>query len=579
MAKFDLIIRNGMVHDGTGSAPRKADIAIKADRIAAIGVIEGDATQTIDARGLLVTPGFVDVHTHYDGQSTWEHRLAPSSFHGVTSVVMGNCGVGFAPCKPDQRDMLVKVMEGVEDVPEVVMTEGLPWNWETFPQYLDALESRNYDMDIAAQLPHSALRVYVMGERAATHEPPTAQDLKRMRELTREAIEAGALGVTTSRNMLHRTKAGELAPSLFSEEAELGALAEGLKDAGKGVMQIIPAPMGDAESEFALMRRLAERSGRPLSYSLIQMPAGDPQAWQKSLKALSEAANDGLEMRAQVAPRPVGMFYGLELSFHPFAYHPSYKAIRDLPLAERVRRMQDPHFRAQLLSEQAEDTNPVNLKTVKAFQFAYAWQNEPNYEPRPEQRMDRLAEAAGVSVEEFAYDLLIANGGAGIFYLPGANYRDGNLKAVREMLGHPQSVVGLADGGAHYGMICDASFPTYFLTRWARDAAPEERIDLPKAIAALTSEPARLAGLLDRGRIAVGLKADLNLIDFDRLKVHVPSVAHDLPAGGRRLRQTAEGYVATLVSGVVTYRDGQPTGALPGKLVRGPQSAPQAMAA
>jgi N-acyl-D-amino-acid deacylase len=579
MARYDLIIRNGIVHDGLGNAPRRTDLAIRDGKIAAIGAIDGTAPQEIDASGLLVTPGFVDVHTHYDGQSTWENRLAPSCFHGVTSVVMGNCGVGFAPCKPDQRDMLVKVMEGVEDVPEVVMTEGLPWNWETFPQYLDALEARRFDMDIAAQLPHSALRVYVMGERAATQEPPTAEDLRRMRDLTREAIEAGALGVTTSRNMLHRTKAGELAPSLFSEEEELGALAEGLKDAGKGVLQIIPAPMGDAESEFAIMRRLAERSGRPLSYSLIQMPAGDPMAWKKSLDALSQAAQDGLEMRAQVAPRPVGMFYGLELSFHPFAYHPSYKAIRDLPLADRVRRMQDPHFRAQLLSEQAEDTNPVNLKTVKAFQFSYAWHDEPNYEPQPHQRIDRLADAAGLSVEEYAYDLLIARDGTGIFYLPGANYRDGNLKAVREMLGHPQAVVGLADGGAHYGMICDASFPTFFLTRWARDAAPQERIDLPKAIAALTSEPARLAGLLDRGRIAVGMKADLNVIDFDRLKVHVPTVAHDLPAGGRRMRQTAEGYVATVVSGVVTYQNGQPTGALPGRLVRGPQAEPQSLAA
>jgi len=578
MARYDLIIRNGIVHDGLGSPPRRTDVAILDGKIAAVGAIEGGAAQEIDASGLLVTPGFVDVHTHYDGQSTWEQQLAPSCFHGVTSVVMGNCGVGFAPCKPDQRDMLVKVMEGVEDVPEVVMTEGLPWNWETFPEYLDALEARQFDMDIAAQLPHSALRVYVMGERAATQEAPTAQDLQRMRELTREAIQAGALGVTTSRNMLHRTKAGELAPSLFSEEEELAALAEGLKDAGKGVLQIIPAPMGDAESEFAIMRRLAERSGRPLSYSLIQMPAGDPLAWKKSLNALSQAAQDGLDMRAQVAPRPVGMFYGLELSFHPFAYHPSYKAIRDLPLAERVRRMQDPYFRAQLLSEQAEDTNPVNLKTVKAFQFSYAWQDEPNYEPQPHQRMDRLAQAAGVSVEEYAYDLLIAQGGTGIFYLPGANYRDGNLKAVREMLGHPQAVVGLADGGAHYGMICDASFPTFFLARWARDADPQERIDLPKAIAALTSEPARLAGLMDRGQIAVGMKADLNIIDFDRLKVHVPTVTHDLPAGGRRMRQTAEGYVATLVSGVVTYRDGKATGALPGRLVRGPQ-APMPLAA
>jgi N-acyl-D-aspartate/D-glutamate deacylase len=578
MADYDLILRGGTVHDGLGGAPRVADVAVKAGRIAAIGAVAGTAAEEIDARGLLVTPGFVDVHTHFDGQATWEHRLAPSSGHGVTSVVMGNCGVGFAPCKPGQRDMLVKVMEGVEDVPEVVMAEGLPWNWETFPEYLDALEARRFDVDVAAQLPHSALRVYVMGERAAASEPPSAEDLARMRALTAEAIRAGALGVSTSRNMLHRTKAGELAPSLFSEEDELAALADGLKDAGTGVFQIIPAPMGDAASEFALMRRIAERSGRPLSYSLIQMPTGDENAFRISLAALDEAANDGLQMRAQVAPRPVGMFYGLDLSFHPFAFHPSYKAIKDLPLAERVARMKDPAFRARLLSEQPEDTNPVNLKTVKAFQFSFPWSDEPDYEPDLAQTIGRRARAAGQTVEEYAYDLLLADEGRAVFYQPAANYRDGNLEAVREMLDHPRTVVGLADGGAHYGMICDASFPTYFLVRWARDAAPSERIPLPKAIAALTSEPAALAGLEDRGRIAIGCKADLNLIDFERLKLHVPTVAYDLPAGGRRMRQLADGYVATIVSGVVTYRNGQPTGELPGRLVRGARRA-EAMAA
>jgi N-acyl-D-amino-acid deacylase len=569
MADYDLIIRGGSVHDGLGSPARIADVAVKDGRIAAIGKVDGSAAEEIDARGLLVTPGFVDVHTHYDGQATWEHRLVPSSGHGVTSVVMGNCGVGFAPCRPAQRELLVKVMEGVEDVPEVVMAEGLPWNWETFPEYLDALEARAFDVDVAAQLPHSALRVYVMGERAATHEPPSAADLAAMRQLTAQAVRAGALGVTTSRNMMHRTKAGAPSPSLYSDEDELGALADGLKDAGRGVFQIIPAPMGDAVSEFALMRRLAERSGRPLSYSLIQMPTGDRDAWRKSLAALSDAARAGLPIRAQVAPRPVGMFYGLDLSFHPFAYHPSFKAIRHLPLADKVARLRDPALRARLLAEQAEDSNPVNLKTVKSFQYSYVWGAQADYEPDLADRIDRRAEAAGLSIEEFAYDLLLADEGRAIFYQPGANYRDGNLSAVREMLGHPQAVVGLADGGAHYGMICDASFPTYFLARWARDADAAQRIPLPQAIAALTSQPAALAGLADRGHLAVGRKADINLIDLDRLKVHVPTVAHDLPAGGRRMHQRADGYVATLVSGQVTQRNGEPTGALPGRLVRG----------
>ena len=568
MADFDLILRGGTVHDGLGSPARVADVAVKDGRIAAIGSVAGTAVEEIDARGLLVTPGFVDVHTHYDGQATWSQRLQPSSGHGVTSVVMGNCGVGFAPCRPDERNLLVQVMEGVEDVPEVVMTAGLPWNWETFPEYLDALAQRQFDVDVAAQLPHSALRVYVMGARAAGGEP-TADDLAAMRRLTAQAMAAGALGVTTSRNLMHRTKAGALAPSLHSDEDELGALADGLKDAGCGVFQLIPAPMGDADDEFALMRRLAERSGRPLSYTLIQMPTGDRDAWRKSLAALSQAAADGLPMRAQVAPRPVGMFYGLDLSFHAFAYHPSYKAIAHLPLAERVARLRDPAMRARLLTEQPEDTNPVNLKTVKSFQYSYAWGSDADYEPDLSQRLDRLADAAGQSIEAFTYDLLLADDGRAMFYQPGANYRDGNLDAVRTMLGHPQAVVGLADGGAHYGMICDASFPTSYLARWARDAAESDRIALPQAVAALTSVPANLAGLADRGRLVPGAKADINLIDLARLQVHVPTVVHDLPAGGRRMHQRASGYVATIVSGTVTYRDGEPTGALPGRLVRG----------
>jgi len=573
MPDYDLIIRGGSLHDGLGSPARTADVAIKDGCVAAIGTVTGTAAETIDATGLLVTPGFVDVHTHYDGQATWSQRLQPSSSHGVTSVVMGNCGVGFAPCKPAERNLLVEVMEGVEDVPEVVMAEGLPWNWETFPDYLDALADRQFDVDVAAQLPHSALRVYVMGARAATGEAPTADDLATMRRLTAEAVRAGAIGVSTSRNLMHRTKAGELAPSLHSDEAELQALADGLKDAGGGVFQIIPAPMGDAASEFALMRRLVERSGRPLSYSLIQMPTGDRAAWQTSLAALSDAAAAGLPMRAQVAPRPVGMFYGLDLSFHPFAYHPSYKAIRHLPLAARVAAMRDPAMRARLLAEQPEDTNPVNLKTVKSFQYSYAWQDQADYEPDLSQRLDRLADAAGQSIEAFSYDLLLADEGRAMFYQPGANYRDGNLDAVRAMLTHPQAVVGLADGGAHYGMICDASFPTWFLARWARDAAPDQRLPLPQAIAALTSVPAELAGLSDRGRLVVGAKADVNVIDLARLTVRAPTVVHDLPAGGRRMHQAADGIVATLVAGTVTYRDGQATGALRGRLVRRTQAA------
>lgn len=568
MAHYDLIVRNGLVYDGTGGAPYKADVAVRDGRIAAIGPVSESGREEIDATGRIVTPGFVDVHTHFDGQATWENRMSPSSNHGVTTVVMGNCGVGFAPCKPDQRDMLVAVMEGVEDVPEVVMTEGLPWNWQTFPEYLDVLEKRSYDVDIAAQLPHSAVRVYVMGDRAATHEAPTAEDLAQMRALTTEAIRAGAIGVTTSRNIMHRTKAGELAPSLFSEEDELKALAAGLRDAGAGVYQMIPSVTGSAVEEFGLMERIAEVAGRPLSYSLMQMPAGDPGAWRASLDALTAANDRGLRIRAQVAPRPVGMLYGLDLSFHPFALHPSFRPLIDRPLAEKVAAMRDPAFRAKLLSEEPEDTNETYVKIVKACRFAYPMGEKPNYEPDLSERIDNRAAALGITPEEYAYDLLLEREGKAILYQPGANYRDGNLDAVWEMLNHRDTLVALADGGAHYGMICDASFPTFYLARWTRDAKDGKRIPLEAAVAALTSETADAVGLHDRGRLAVGAKADINVIDMDRLTLHAPTVVHDLPAGGRRLRQLADGYVATIVSGNVTYRDGEHTGVLPGKLVR-----------
>ena len=568
MADFDLIIRGGTVHDGLGNAPCIADVAVKDGVIVAIGAVKGSADDEIDATGKIVTPGFVDIHSHYDGQATWDNHLAPSSGHGVTTVVMGNCGVGFAPCRPEQREMLVKLMEGVEDIPEVVMVDGLPWNWESFPDYLDALEARELDIDVAAQIPHSALRIYVMGERAARREAPTSEDITKMRALVSEGIRAGAFGVTTSRNMMHRTKAGELAPSLHSEADELCALMDGLVDADAGVFQIIPAPDGDAEAEFDLMQRIAAHGRRPLSFTLLDVANQPGGGWRTILDRLGQATANGLPMRAQVAPRPVGMFFGLDLSLHPFSSHPSYKAIAHLPLAERVARMRDPAFRKQLLSEAPEDNNPVTLNLIAAFRAACPWGDEPDYEPLRSDRVESRAAAAGVPIDEFSYDALLAREGKAVFYLPAANYSGGNLNSVREMLGHSDTVVGLADGGAHYGLICDASFPTYFLQRWVRDASEEERIELPKAIAELTSKAAATIGFTDRGRIAEGWKADLNVIDFDALRLRVPTVVYDLPAGGKRMQQKADGIVATIVSGVVTYRNGEPTGALPGRLVR-----------
>ncbi|MBR0898937.1 amidohydrolase family protein [Bradyrhizobium tropiciagri] len=579
MTEFDLVIRGGEIHDGSGRRASVGDIAISGGTVAAVGSVPGKGREEIDAKGKIVAPGFVDIHTHYDGQALWENRMAPSSNHGVTSVIMGNCGVGFAPCRPHQRDMLVELMEGVEDVPEVVMTKGLPWNWETFPQYLDALEVRQLDVDVAAQVPHSALRVYVMGERAASREPPTSEDLAQMRALTTEAIRAGALGVSTSRNILHRTVAGELAPSLHSEEEELLSLAAGLNDAGAGVFQIIPDIIGDAQSEFGLMRRIAAASRRPLSFSLLQMATGDPSAWRNYLKELESANNDGLRMKAQVFPRPVGLLYGLELSFHPFSLHPSFRALRDLPLAEKVRAMRDPVLRAKLLAERPQDPNPVYVNIVNSFGHAYLMGDPPDYEPDPRDSIKRQAELRNVTPHEYAYDLLLRDEGRAILFLPGANYRDGNLDVAREMAIHPHTVLGLGDGGAHYGMICDASFPTFVLQNWVRDAKLGKNIDLAMAIRALSQEPAQLVGLDDRGLLAPGYVADVNVIDLDGLRLHAPTVVYDLPAGGRRLRQGADGFVATIKNGAITYRDGVHTGALPGRLVRGAQAAPKSKGA
>ena len=573
MADYDLVIRGGTIHDGLGNPGVVGDVAIKGDRIVAVGQVAGRGAEEIDASGKIVTPGFVDVHTHYDGQATWEQRMTPSSGHGVTSVVMGNCGVGFAPCKPDQHQLLVSLMEGVEDIPEVVMTAGLPWNWETFPDYLDALAARQLDIDVAAQLPHSALRVYVMGERGARREPPTDADLAEMRRLTTEAVRAGALGVTTSRNILHRTRAGELAPSLNSPEDELLALAAGLRDAGAGVYQLIADIFGEADDEFALMRRVAAAAERPLSFSLLQMATGDEDGWRKYLRALEAANAEGLTIRGQVYPRPVGLLFGLDLSFHPFALHPSFRPLADLPLADKVKAMRDPALRARLLAESPDDTNPFFMQIVAASTATYEMGNPPVYDPAPEHRLDRIAEREGRTAAEVAYDLLLKDEGRNILFLPGANYRDGNLDAAREMCTHPDTIIGLGDGGAHYGLICDASFTTFYLTHHVRDAAPDKAVPLASAIRSLSDIPARAVGLNDRGRLAPGYKADVNVIDLDGLVLHAPTMARDLPAGGKRLRQLADGYAVTVKSGVVTYRNGVATGALPGRLVRSAQVA------
>lgn len=567
--QHDMVIRGGTIVDGSGRPRFAGDIAIDGGMIVAVGRIEGTGRKEIDASGLVVTPGFVDVHTHYDGQITWENRLSPSSNHGVTTVVTGNCGVGFAPVRPTDHEKLIKVMEGVEDIPELVMAEGIPWNWETFPEYMDAVAARQFDIDVALQIPHSPVRVYVMGDRGARHEASTSADRAEMTRIVEEAIRAGALGVTTSRSSGHRLKNGELAPSINTEEAELLALAEGLRRADGGVFQLITDPFTAPEEEAGVFRRIARAAGRPLSFTLLQVPQM-PDSWRTLLGGIEAANAEGLEVRGQVFPRPVGVILGLDLSLNPFFTRPSMKAIAHLPLAERVAIMRDPAFKARVLAETPEpDPQPMNNKLIESKNWMFELTDPVDYAPRREDSLPARAEAAGLDVDNFIYDILLKDEGRNLIYLPGANFIGNSLDATRAMIAHPDTILGLGDGGAHYGFICDASFPTFMLEYWTRKAPADQRFELEFAVAELTRKPAEALRLGDRGLIAPGLRADINLIDLDRLTLRAPRTVHDLPAGGRRLRQEADGYVATIVAGTVTYREGQHTGALPGRLVRG----------
>jgi len=574
---YDLVIRGGTLVDGSGAPPFEADVAIKDGLVAAVGKVAGRGAEEIDARGKLVTPGFVDIHTHYDGQATWDTHMQPSSWHGVTTVVMGNCGVGFAPCRPQDHDRLVRLMEGVEDIPFPVLSEGLPWNWESFPDYLDSLAGRAFDVDIGAQLPHAALRVFVMGERGANREPASAQDIAAMAAIAKGAVEAGALGFSTSRTLNHRTSDGQPTPTLTASEDELAGIAMGLAAAGKGALQFV-SDFADPEAEFAMLRRIVERSGRPLSFSLVQSPI-QPNQWRRLLERLGQAADAGLPMKAQVAGRPVGVLFGLELTLNPFSHHPAYREIAGQPLAQRVAALRDPDFRARLLADGGEATPAFAANMTRNWKVMFLMGETPDYEQTPDRTVLALADARGVRPEELVLDHMLTNEGRGMLYLPFLNYADGSLDPSHAMLSDPNTVPGLSDGGAHVGMICDGSFPTSNLTHWTRDRTRGQRLPLEAMVRMQSRDTALTLGLLDRGLVAPGYRADLNVIDYDRLSLHAPSVAYDLPAGGRRLIQRAEGYVATLVAGQVTYRDGQPTGALPGRLLRGAQAAPAAMAA
>jgi len=568
----DLVVRGGTVFDGTGAPPREADVAIDGDRIAAVEATVGAGREEIDAHGRIVTPGFVDVHTHYDGQVTWDPYLQPSTFHGVTTVVMGNCGVGFAPCAPDRRDWLIGLMEGVEDIPGTALAEGIQWRWETFPEFMDAVENSPLAIDVGLQVPHGALRAYVMGERAALLEPATSADTTRMALLVKEALQAGALGFSTSRTEKHRDRNGKHTPTFKAEAEELHGIARAMGETGKGVLQLI-ADLWDFEPEFAMIRGMVEVSGRPLSMTIEQDDL-HPGVWRRLLDAIGEAADRGLPIRGQVPPRPTSVLMSLSTTLCPLLFHATYQEIAPLPLAEKVARLRDPDVRRRLLDEQVSLPEHGLVKLLMTgFHKMYEMGDPPNYEPEPRNSIAARAERECRAPLDVVIDILTKDEGNAFIFFPLMNYTNGSLDDVRSMMTNAYTTFGLSDGGAHCGVLCDASFPTTVLAHWGRDRMRGERLPLEWLIRKQTRDSAQLLGLGDRGVLASGMKADLNVIDFDHLRLRAPQIVFDLPAGGKRLIQRADGYVATVVSGSVAFREGVPTGApLRGKLIRGARS-------
>ena len=574
MAQHDLIIRGGTVIDGTGTPRRTADVAIRDGIVTAVGRIDGSATREVDADGAVVAPGFVDVHTHYDGQATWESTMQPSSWHGVTTVVFGNCGVGFAPVHDTDHDRLVQLMEGVEDIPGTALHEGLAWNWNSLPEYLDALDGAK-DMDIAAQVPHAALRLHVMGERGAKGEDATVSDIAEMGRLAAEGVEAGFLGFTTSRTQNHKTSLGEPTPTLTAAREELVGIAEAIGSTGTGVLQLV-SDFTDIDGEFAIVRAMTESSGRPISFTLVESPRGYDYH-RAILGHIESARNDGLTVTGQTAVRPIGVLLGFECTLNPFLVNPVFREIADLPKDERTTALRDPAFRARLLDAAGgKDMQAVGGRLIEKFDIMFALGERPNYEPDMANSVAAIAAREGRSPAEVALDAMLENDGTAMLWVPFSNYGQGNLDGTRELLTHPYTVPALSDGGAHVGTICDGSFPTTLLQHWGRDRE-RERIDVEFLIQRQCRDTARLVGLDDRGVLAPGYRADINIIDFDRLRVHQPELLYDLPAGGRRVVQRADGYAHTFVAGVETYAEGVATGALPGGLVRGAQPAPAAV--
>ena len=566
MAEHDLVIRNGTVVDGTGNERFVGDVAVSNGVVTHVGEVSGRGTREINAEGHLVTPGFVDIHTHYDGQATWDTQLAPSSWHGVTTVVMGNCGVGFAPVAEHNRERLIQLMEGVEDIPGTALHEGLTWDWASFPEYLDALEHRPRDIDLATQVPHAALRLHVMGERGATQQPATADDIAEMARLAREAVEAGALGFSTSRTLNHRTSLGEPTPTLKAEADELVGIAKALGASGRGVLQVV-SDFIDMDAELDLFRRMAAESGRPISVSIAQGPQRT-QDWLAELDFFERATSQGVTMRGQVGARAVGLMLGLDATLNPFMFSRPYLDIAELPLAERVAHMRNADVRRAIIEGAAVSDTVLGSRAIHRFTHMFRLGDPPNYEPDPADSAAATAAREGREPIDVAYDWLLEQDGRALIYQPILNWAGQNLDVIGEMLRHPASVPGLSDGGAHVGTICDVSFPTTLLQWWGRDR-PKGRIPVETIIAKQCRLTAETVGLRDRGVIAPGMRGDLNVIDFEGLRLHTPEMVRDLPAGGRRVLQRATGYRHTFVAGTEVMADGESTGATPGRLVRG----------
>ena len=577
----DMVIRGGTVVDGTGRAPFAGDVAIDNGRISAVGTVTAAGREEIDATGRLVTPGFVDIHTHYDGQATWDGEMGPSAWHGVTSVVMGNCGVGFAPAKPDKHGWLIGLMEGVEDIPGTALAEGMSWNWETFPEYLDELERLPRTIDVGTHVPHGAVRAYVMGERGANNEAPTEHEIARMSQIVEEGLRAGALGFSTSRTVLHKSVDGVLVPGTTATKEELIGIGRAMGRVGYGVFEMA-SDLRTEWDEFGWMGELSRETGMPVTYAMLQSVAKE-MTWVEQMELTKKWNARGANIVAQIALRGTGILMAWRGTVHPFRFKPAWVEIENLLWAEQLAHLKDPAFKARLLAEEnvfpESDVIELLYAVALGHHLHYAMGDEFNYEPTQAETVAAQAAAAGKSGAEHAYDLLMADDGTGFIYFPILNYADGNLDFVKGLLERDDTVISLSDGGAHCGTICDAASPTFLLQHWARDRI-RGTIPVEQAIKRQCRDTARLYGLHDRGILAPGYIADLNVIDFARLKLGKPWMAFDLPAGGKRLLQKADGYALTIKSGQVTFRDGVPTGARPGGLIRGPQAAPAlAMAA